>query len=80
MTWIRKGRPPTPNTTRKCPACGEIKPLFKARAGHGNSYSRYADKYICSECGTKEAFEGFFWRERCPKRYIKPHHREEARA
>lgn len=27
----------------------------------GSAYSRYCDAYICSECGVKEALEGFFW-------------------
>lgn len=78
MTMI--GRPARPNTRLRCPACESVKPLFKARAGHGNAYSRYADRYICSECGTREAFEGFFWRAWCLKRYVKAHHREGANA
>jgi hypothetical protein len=72
---VFKGRPRVPNTTRRCPACDEIKPQFRAAAGAGNSYSRYARRYICSACGFREAVEGFFWRDKCPKRYIKPRHR-----
>lgn len=59
-----------------CPACLYVKDSFNAGAGPGNSYSRYASQYICSECGTKEAFEGFFWRNKCDPRKIKEHHRE----
>lgn len=77
---IFKGRPSVVNTTRKCPACEEIKPKFRAAAGAGNAYSRYARRYICSDCGVREAFEGFFWRGWCAKRYVKPEHREEAHA
>jgi hypothetical protein len=29
-----------------------------------NAYSRYVDAFICSACGTREAFEGFFWEDR----------------
>lgn len=41
-----------------CPACKEnyLDPV-EVR----NALSRYCKKYICSECGTREAFEGFFW-------------------
>jgi hypothetical protein len=27
-----------------------------------NARSRFADFYICSECGQKESFNGFFWK------------------
>lgn len=38
-----------------CPSCD--KPLTKAA-----SMSRYVNLYICSDCGTKEAFtRSFFW-------------------
>lgn len=40
-----------------CPACG-IK--LTSRASH----SRFVDLYVCSDCGVKEAFEGFFWIKR----------------
>lgn len=61
---------------KQCPACREVKENFTGGVGAGNSYSRYADVYICSECGLREAFELFFWRAWCPDRAIKPHHRE----
>ena len=76
---VFKGRPRVDNTTRKCPACGEIKPNYKANAGPGNSYSRYATRYICSDCGRREAIEGFFWRDRCPGPNISSPHREAAK-
>lgn len=40
--------------TIKCPACDE--PLTKR-----SSHSRYVNIYVCSDCGVREAFEGFFW-------------------
>lgn len=43
----------------KCPACNTE--LKTPRC----SKSRYDDTlWICSECGVKEAFEGFFWRNK----------------
>lgn len=59
-----------------CPACFSVKAFFTGSVGRGNSYSRYATTYICSDCGTKEAFEGFFWRHRCNPVLIKDHHKE----
>lgn len=51
-----------------CPACetNTLRPDMPR-----NSYSRYAQHYICSVCGVKEAFDGFFWRENCLARGIK---------
>ena len=40
-----------------CPACHGDMPREKSR----KSLSRYCDRYICPDCGTREAFEGFFW-------------------
>jgi hypothetical protein len=57
----------------KCPACEEEKANFIGRVGPGNSYSRYARVYICSDCGVEEAMNGFFWREWCPRELIKEH-------
>lgn len=53
---------------RKCPACRENKIIVtisetdKKENLAFNSWSRYTDKYICSDCGTREAFEGYFWK------------------
>lgn len=63
------------NSPMNCPACQRLKPGFIGAAGAGNSFSRFADIYICSDCGVGEAALGFFWRERCPADRIKPHHR-----
>lgn len=63
------------NSPQQCPACQRLKPGFKGAAGAGSSFSRYADIYICSDCGMTEAATGFFWRDRCPADRIKPHHR-----
>jgi len=43
-----------------CIACGENHhaPEY-GRAGV--ALSRYVDQIICNDCGTREAFEGFFW-------------------
>lgn len=61
-----------------CPACGISS--ITGEAGVGQAYSRYVGTYICSECGRREAFEGFFWRDRAQasehmRAKIKPHHR-----
>lgn len=48
-----------------CPACETA--WLKPEKAH-NSFSRYCDSYICSHCGVKEAFEGFFWKENALKR------------
>ncbi len=50
-----------------CPACEEdrMRPTEVT-----NAFSRYAVRYICSRCGTREALEGFFWRDNCLKRGI----------
>lgn len=53
-------------TKTRCPACFKSTPEFKGEAGAGNSMSRYVDIWICSDCGTREAFEGFFWSAHCP--------------
>lgn len=67
---------PLPEPAGKlCPACLVRKTTFKGEAGAGSAFSRYASIYICSACGTKEAFEGFFWRAHCDAHLIKPHHR-----
>lgn len=57
-----------------CPACLLRPGSFSGDVGAGNSFSRYATVYICSDCGTREALEGFFWRSHCTA-VIKPHHR-----
>lgn len=44
--------------TKMCPACG-VEPLDPVEVR--NALSRYCSKYICSQCGVREAFEGFFW-------------------
>jgi len=64
-----------------CPACGQN--TITGEAGFGQSYSRYVGTYICSECGHREAFQGFFWRDRANESKelrdkIKPHHRSKA--
>lgn len=41
---------------RLCPRCG--KPLRPNDIE--NAISRYVDIYICSDCGTAEALDGFF--------------------
>lgn len=41
----------------QCPACHGL--LREPEVM--NSLSRYCSAYICSDCGTREAFEGFFW-------------------
>ena len=41
----------------RCPACDgalDPEPVRNAR-------SRYCKDYICSDCGTREALEGYFW-------------------
>ena len=43
---------------KACPACGEYK-MYKRLAV--NALSRYVKRYICSDCGTREALWGFFW-------------------
>lgn len=43
-----------------CLAC-EKNILPEILGDPGSSYSRYGDAWICSECGVREAFEGFFW-------------------
>jgi len=48
-----------------CPAC-EKQWLHLTQAR--NAKSRYCDLYICTPCGTKEAFHGFFWRQRALER------------
>jgi Zn ribbon nucleic-acid-binding protein len=45
-----------------CPAC-EDTDLHPTDAL--NAYSRFASHYICSACGAREAFRGFFWRSNC---------------
>lgn len=60
----------------KCLACEEATiPASDDYQGPGVSRSRYARINICSSCGVQEAFEGFFWRERCKPELIKEHHR-----
>jgi hypothetical protein len=49
----------------ECPACG----CSTIREEH-NSYSRYCDAYICINCGRREAFEQFFWRDRAIDRRV----------
>ena len=46
------------NHGNKCPACGR-QTLKKEEVQ--NALSRYCGKYICSDCGMREAFEGDFW-------------------
>lgn len=46
-----------------CPACEDN--MLKPESVH-NSYSRYANHYICSGCGIKEALaKKFFWIDNC---------------
>jgi len=43
----------------KCPACAGVMQDKK----YHNCQSRYqAMVFICTPCGTREAFEGFFWK------------------
>jgi len=42
----------------QCPACGE-NTLDEIEVR--NALSRYCKKYICSDCGLREALEGDFW-------------------
>ena len=42
-----------------CPACRL--PVMRPVETH-NALSRYTDAYICSNCGTREALEGDFWK------------------
>jgi hypothetical protein len=55
---------------KTCPACQRKVDGFTNGAGAGNSHSRYVDAYICSGCGTTEAFKGFFWSAHCPPNLI----------
>jgi hypothetical protein len=41
-----------------CPACVEVTLRVPEVR---NALSRYCHEYICSDCGTREALEGFFW-------------------
>lgn len=41
---------------KECPICGHTLMQYPA-------LSRYANIDICSDCGVREAFEGFFWKE-----------------
>jgi len=50
-----------------CPACEDN--MLKAEEAH-NSYSRFAEHYVCSACGVREAFGGFFWRVNALRRGI----------
>lgn len=46
---------------KRCPACHGMKlHLVEVR----NALSRYCSKYICSDCGVREAFDGDFWHAR----------------
>jgi predicted RNA-binding Zn-ribbon protein involved in translation (DUF1610 family) len=58
----RRIHPPSPRTGPQCPACGILN--LRADEAH-NSSSRYANIWICSDCGIGEALQGFFWKERC---------------
>jgi len=51
----------TKSTAPFCPACGRNQ--LRAVTVR-NAYSRFADVYICANCGVREAFEQFFWKER----------------
>ena len=42
----------------RCSACGRNN-LEKIKIR--NALSRYCSKYICFDCGIREAFEGDFW-------------------
>lgn len=46
---------------QNCPACGQ------AIVPPGASMSRYVNLYICNTCGTREAFDGFFWEDKFNK-------------
>jgi hypothetical protein len=60
-------KPPSYIEGVTCPACeGWLKP----EVAH-NSHSRFAEHYICSACGTREAFDGFFWLDNCLARGIR---------
>lgn len=52
---------PSPRTGKACPACGTQQ--LRNIEAH-NAYSRFADVYICNQCGVDEAFNAFFWKER----------------
>lgn len=45
---------------KKCPACE--KEILNENEVE-NSLSRFSNIYICSDCGVRESFEGFFWKE-----------------
>lgn len=47
-------------SNKPCPACHG--PLQSPEVM--NSLSRYCGSYICSGCGMREAFEGFFWQSK----------------
>jgi Zn ribbon nucleic-acid-binding protein len=51
-----------------CPACEENTMRVPEPT---NALSRYAEAYICSECGTLEALGGFFWMRECLQRGYK---------
>jgi uncharacterized protein with PIN domain len=52
-----------------CPACNDA--ILKYPMVSHNAYSRYADCYICSICGMREAMTGFFWKENAIKKNVK---------
>lgn len=60
-----------------CLACEtrELRTVNGSIEGH-NAYSRYGDAWICSDCGVREALEGFFWtiRAKAAGVQVKPHH------
>lgn len=64
--WVYKGERDTRTLEElrasieatKCPACG--RPTLRENEVE-NALSRYCSRYICNDCGMREAFEGDFW-------------------
>lgn len=48
-----------------CPACEKA---WLRPSEPESARSRFCDKYICSTCGAREAFTGFFWLQRALER------------
>jgi Zn ribbon nucleic-acid-binding protein len=69
-TDYRQERKPMPPPSRYihgavCPACEDD---WLHPETIRNCRSRYCDLYICTPCGTKEAFQDFFWWKRALER------------
>jgi len=52
-----------------CPVCGGTMHDNAIR----NCRSRHANIFICVECGKREAFEGFFWRDKYETNFLSIH-------